>query len=645
MTTLSTNNSNNKNDGSTPPENMSVSELRVWLKQMEKKHQDHYHQNQVVHRRRSPTQNGRRLSVRDRIFGMERLKEEDEDNEGAVMEDENRSQQENHGTRIHREPSLKRFGVFAQDSKHQQQQGNIHHSTMMNRVSIMQGKVSQKAETSTVALPPFHDDQYGEIFSPASSSQSFDSFDHKHTTKEDSIDDLCLTLSSVATASPSSSVEAEQSEPVVTTEPIQKFATNLKKGRFHLLPAIRRLQFAKKKQQQQFHHHQQNEQDEQQQQRKRVPDDWSDFEPVDFDASMEEESSSSDKEKTGAVTVRSKSWPVDDAREYLEMQSLPSFQGYWSDKDYDGEDDDNDADDDISAATGRKTEPPRSRYNRTHMSRHIELFDNSFPMKVTDEEDAPFCLVDAALDSVASAKGPSRPRSLSEHFLVSTKGKATKGKGKKGKGKPKRRFPSNLSMHDATLCQNKTMTAGALDAVCGKVNSPSQEESSSQLETLFERGDQGTIDSWSQDSGKPSIAPDAVDPKLSKLFALNDEDVIQETRQPEYMDQRSSAGETREAMTMPDFETSPKEMATTKVSKSETKTASPTANSSFAANMRKFGGSAGRQPRKTRIQLQKEALAEQWTNSRQVRHVRKTKWQVGAPGTYKKRVVLDYEDK
>ena len=638
MTTLS---NNNNNDGNTAPENMSVSELRAWLKQVEKKHQDHYHNQEV--RRRSPTQNGRSLSVRGRAFGMERLKEEED--EGAVAEDENRSQQENHG--VHRESPLKQFGVFTQDPK-QQQHGSIPHSTMMNRVAVMQGKASQKTEASTVAPPPFHDDQYGEIVSPISSSpQSFGSLDHELATKEDSPDDLCLALSSVTMASSSSSVEVAPSEPVVTTQPMQKFATNLKKGRFHLLPAIRRLQFAKKKQQQQDHHQQQDDHDEEQQQRKRVPDDWSDFEPVDFDASMEEESSSSDKEKMGEVTARSKFWPVDDASEYLEMQSLPSFQGYWSDKDYDDDDDDNDADDDSSAATGRKTEPPRSRFTGTPMPHYSEPLDNCFPMKVTDEEDAPFSLVDAALDSVASAKGPSRPRSLSEHFLVSTKGKPTKGKGKRSKRKGKKRSPSNLSMHDATLCQNKTMTAGALDAICGKVNSPSREENSSNLETLFERGDQGTIDSWSQDSGKPSIAPDAVDPKLSELFALNAEDKVQETRQPEFTGQRSTADETREAVPMPDFESSPKEFVDTmRSSKSEIKTETPAANSTFAANMRKFGGVAGRrQPRKSRIQLRKEALAEKLGNNRHVRTVTKKTWQVSASGAYKRRTVVNYEDK
>ena len=182
----------NDHDGGTPPENMSVSELRIWLKQMEKKHQDHYHQNLVV-RRRSPTQTYRRVSVRDRICGMERVPEEvDENKEVArMMEEENQSQQENfpvssYSTTYSRESSsAKRFGTFSHVPR------RLHHSNMMNRVSSMKEKASQGTEKPSIASPPFLGDHDDAGAMPVQ-SKHVAGFDDQLSKIEVGSEDLCL---------------------------------------------------------------------------------------------------------------------------------------------------------------------------------------------------------------------------------------------------------------------------------------------------------------------------------------------------------------------------------------------------------------------------------------------------------------------
>ena len=599
---------------------MSVSELREWLKRFEKKHQEHFQQGQVV-RRRSPIQTGRRLSVRDDIFGLP----QPDANGGATVADENHLQQENNQPNLtSKEPSSKRFGN-TNDSQEENQ-----HPSSVNQVAAAEDETLKKLGKLAIPSPPFNDEV------TPTSSQGLDSFEHERT-NEGFPNDLCLALSAVTVATSSSSVEVEASESVASKESLQIFDMDSGENIYQQPPKELVAQPGHKTKHQKP---------------KPVPAAWSDFEPIDFDASYED-SFHSEKEKEDGL-ASSKTWPTwtGDARQYLKKQSIPSFQGYWSDKECDEDDEDNDADDDNSVATGRKTEPPRSRYNRARTYRRGGKIDDAFTMMETQEEDspAPFSLFDVARSSMASDKAPSRPMSLSEHFIVGTKNKSSKTKGTRSDS------PANQSMYSANLFQNKTMTAGALDVICnGKVSSSAQNETSSKLETFFERGDQGTVSSWSLDSGKPSVAPNAVDPKLSKLFSSNVTSdntkrvVAREVRQPEQMTKRSTVGEMREAAPSPDPKptcvvaadtttvTNTKGMATSGE-------ISPT--SSFTSVLEKFGGGGRRQSRKTRIQRQTEALEEHWANDRKVKLVKKLKWQpCRSSGAYKQILVLDVEDK
>lgn len=639
------------NDRSTPPENMSVSELREWLKRFEKKHQDHYQQNTFIHRR-SPTQTGRRQSIRGRIFGLEKPEVEN----GSVIADENSSQQENNGANP---PSAEVLRWRTDDL----QQEN-HRPSIVNQVHDVKKDVQvQKSRHDSISSPPF----IGEV--TPTSSKGADSFEQASVTNKGLPNDLCLALSAVTMGLSSSSVEAEASESVASDDSL---------GVFDLEPDVKASQQPKQPEgraktavQSRAKPTVKHQSTTKIQECKPVPKTWSDFDPVDFDASFED-SSFSEEEKED-VFPTSKSWPTwnSDPRGYLKKQSAQAFQGYWSDKDCDEDDKDNDADDDNSAATGRKTEPPRSWYNKEGATRNRGRFNDPFTMKVSSEDDASatLSLFDVARDSVAGEKAPKRTRSLSEHFIVGTKRTTSSPKATRGG----RDSPWNRRMHSANLIENATMTAGALDAICnnGKVSSPTMldEGKDNKLETFFERGDQGTISSWSVDSGKPSVAPNAVDPKLAKVFSSNYSESYtipvsaREIRQPVQKTRRSAYGEGRDAAPSPVSNTSFVKDSFVKAAHTNTATTTTTAISSqaqvkapknekspasaFTSVRERFGGGAGRASRKSRIQRQKEALEEQWASNRQVKHVRKTKWQVSRSGggTYKKKVVLDFEDK
>ncbi|CAB9510224.1 expressed unknown protein [Seminavis robusta] len=75
----------------------------------------------------------------------------------------------------------------------------------------------------------------------------------------------------------------------------------------------------------------------------------------------------------------------------------------------------------------------------------------------------------------------------------------------------------------------------------------------------------------------------------------------------------------------------------------DSKTKAPTNNVASAIEM--FGGKG----KKSLIQQQKEKLEEKWAAERAIKMVKKSKWKVGGSGygsgVYKKRVVLDFQNK
>jgi len=640
---------------------MSVSELREWLKRFEKKHQDHYQQNQVA-RRRSPTtlhKKGReRLSVRNRICDLEKqpstiIEEGDEDN------DERYYVPENPGTDLRRtvattmESSMKCFG------KHYNNEENERPS-LLNQVRAPFATDGRK-HSAYIPSPPFNDE-------PPSNFEDMDSLELASSTEQKgSPQDISLALSAVTiTSSTSSSVEKganTKAAPTISTEKEPSKPTSKQSHRRKVVESVNRAfakaitqRVSKSNNKATIKSTKTSKSLTAPPPRKVVPEEWSDFEPVDFDASFENSSDSENEKEAGF-----KSWPgyFKDPKEYLKKQSVPSFQGYWSD------DEDFRDFDDSSVATGRRTEPPQSRYfkSRSRRGNCKNGTRSSFPMQQQRCEDSVsiLTLADAAASSMpgGTKQVKSKQLSLSEHFLVNKKCSGYES-------------PMNGSMHDADVICNTTMTAGALDVICnGKSTTKARKENDKKtLEKFFERGDQGP-DDWSVDSGKPSIAPGAVDDKLSQIFANNQvansslkrasSDEMREPKQDAY---RSAFGEERE--TVPDLKchTTTGKIAghldTTKamsggqdqvsskvVGVSVAGSSISSSSSTFSSNVKRFGGVIGeRAIRKTRIQRQKEALEEQWATNRQVKHVKKTKWQISsAGGGYKKKIVLDVEEK
>jgi hypothetical protein len=600
------------------PEEMSVSELRVWLQTFGKKQQEHYQQGQV--RRRSPIKTGR-LSVRDRAFGFEKRLRDPND---ADSEPEINSQQEND-----------RPGTRALPSKRL-----VTQSSQENHAPVFQHKLpfeNEKPKTTlgkpgpTSSAPSFESLEPPVEKSSNSDEQSFepilsqvvsfeDPFENegvgvKH--EERHLPDLCLTLSAMSMASSSSSVQAEASESV-SEDAFQPFEAEQQEGS-------------------------EDDKTEQAQptlQRKAVPEDFSDFEPFDLDSSHDEASDDSEKGEKDNDTPTSNLWPKwngSNVHQFLKKQNVPSLQGYWSDTNQEYEDDDDD-----TVGSGLRTEPSGFRFGYGRVSRKKTRKGCRGPTRLeTQYEDSAsgFSLIDAAKDSVQGLN-----RFFSERFSPGRK---------KSPREQAPDSPANQSMHSANLFQDKTLTSSTLDIICNGRVRPTSEYQRSNLEEFLERGgDQGSVASWSADSGKPSIAPNAVDPKLTMVFSesfdgagsddgRNERRQINQTRPSPIADERQDPPSPERHPQPQPTEIAP--ITPSSSSEQFSGEVSP-ASGGFASVMERFGGGGGRKVRKSRIALQKEALEEKWASSRQPQYVKKSKWMAcRKSGTYKKKVFLDYK--
>ena len=671
----------------TPPENMSVRELREWLKTFEKNQKDHFQKNQVA-RRRSPISTAsaafRRFSVRDRIVGLEKPRTNPNNNSAvpvpnndADSESEVNSQQENNVPMMANKHTKSTTKMGPSAKKRFETSSNVVPSNNQCPSEVTkQNPVEKTKKTEPTSMKLVENEN--PLFSLAF-DKAFTVAKRGNEQEPSNVPDLCLALSAVTMASSSSSVEVEASE---STDEAEDEAEDLELGEttsadtFDMIPDKDLFQEPDFPAVDDSQVSMWVNQTVQPKVLKAVPEAFSDFEPNDFDASDEASAESEKEEKEDAFgPTGSDHWPSwnGDVRQYLKKQAQPAFGGYWSDKELNDESVD-DEDDDNSLATGRRTEPPRLR-SKSSRNSHFEE-DTLAPSNS-------FTLADAALGSMAA---PSRRRTLSDHLA----GNDRKSNNEDGKMMLTKEPSSPTSMHSANLFQNKTLTSGALDRICnGKAES--EQNKSNKLESFFERSDQGTIYSWSADSGKPSVAPDAVDAKLLKVFSLDSSEQkmknstslmarngteatfssasslpntnANEKRQPSQM--KSMSIDTRQGypsqtqFKMVMKETEPFIVGPSSFSKTieptattdSSNTISPTTSeevspaSSFSSVIQKFGGGGRRETRKTRIQRRKESLEEQWSANRQVKHVKKTKWQVGNSGVYKKRIVLDYEEK
>ncbi|CAB9504189.1 expressed unknown protein [Seminavis robusta] len=701
-------------NSTTPPENMSVSELRAWLKNFGNKNKDHFDQGQIQ-RRRSPTKpkphSIGRVSVRGRIhgFGLQ----------PATQDDDNNSQQENlrpdpaigsnkspvgpsedvvsfgtspvqtvqpidHGkvaeTGDTEEQDLASPAVGSFSAERSSDDLPIYRQDMEKQFLVATNATESlgfteptnegRAADSTVVIESVESPNDDVLFSFEEPSKSFDLPEAEAPVIEN---ELCLSLSAVTMASASFSLEADAcgSIGISKLESVEEEDETFEMENEQNNP---------------FFPQDAKEPTQNVPEPKAVPAEWSDLEPIDFDASSEASSGSDDDGNTEEgedypFASPSYTWPQwnqrgGDAREYLKKQALPPFQGYWSDTEC--EEDDEDDFGGIQSVSGprkgRSGNSARARRSRERRSRGLFTLETTF-------EDSPLTLSHAARESMSV--GNPRPPSLSECFLVKTTGKSSKQRQPPA--------PSSNSMHNANLFGNKMMTAGALDLICHDRAKPLSYSDTAEprrgLQDFFSR-DQMSCSS--EDSGKPSVAPDAVDAKLSKVFS-NDTEVTAaltinnspEKRQPnpansfQVNDQRQDApspvpavpvGQYGFPLLPSDFTPSPTEK------KSKQKASSPVGrygfpslpleaptpekkdkkgaqektkvsqSSAFSSVIEKFGGGGGRKERKTRVERRKEALEEQWATTRAVKHVKKTKWQVSRSGIYKKRVVLDSQD-
>ena len=707
----------------TPPENMSVKELREWLKKVGKQNQDHFQQNQI--KRRSPSKNRQNIerssgfsTVRDRLSQFDpksNVEEQENDRPGLPT--------------FSRAPTPIMTMTMTSENQRPSNQVNRREYPMMSvnnhDDSFQLQDLPFKLDASPNLFSNVPPKSNGVAFVEESPSGSFveqESSDLSEAPSMEVQDDLGLTLSAVSMASSSESFSTEanvmevqpvesfntaktieqlQSEPERAHKTAEEIAVRLQKSRMtniqkklkmavgsikestsvakdstmQIDPPISKSMkvkptqlFAtksstksKRSSKNPFRRQQIKSSDAQsvfrpfpiqqqvQIQRKAVPAAWSDLEQIDFSASG---NSSNDEEKDkGDFDNTWKMWGDGDARQYLHRQSLPEFQGYWSDNECD------EGDDDDSVATGLCSLPSRLRSKNAarrkprHKSRRNTLSGLETPTIFEEEPMSGLTLFGAATASMSGNKSTaSRTPSLSE-FLVSTRTSSTAKKAA-AMVPPARQ---STGMHNANLFQDKTLTSGALDAIC-KTGEKCTELPRGALDTFFERFDHGTVCSWSEDSGKPSIAPNAVDANLSKVLS-HDTDITYPT--VESFEKRQSSDpycvskDMRQEPPSPPASPAASEKSnsdlavdmvqTEKQAKSSPGT-TPSTSSSFSSVLKKFGG--GKHGRKTRIEKQKEALEQQWQANRKVKHVRKSKWQgVGGSGIYKRKIVVDVEDK
>jgi hypothetical protein len=195
-------------------------------------------------------------------------------------------------------------------------------------------------------------------------------------------------------------------------------------------------------------------------------------------------------------------------------------------------------------------------------------------------------------------------------------------------------------MHNANIFGNRTLTSPTLDFICdGKVD-----QSKYAVIALSDSSDAGTASSWSQDSCQPSVAPDAIDSRLARTFLK--ESVNEEVNKIWPQDTFAKAKK--------DTDTAPTKITRKKLNpedlpflkpKEVQKTVPivypPPKKGPVASGVRTFGGPG---QRKTIVEQRKEKLEQLWAETRTTKHVTKVKWGVcNKTGTYKKKVVLDFE--
>jgi len=219
------------------------------------------------------------------------------------------------------------------------------------------------------------------------------------------------------------------------------------------------------------------------------------------------------------------------------------------------------------------------------------------------------------------------------------------------------RSPPATQMHSASIFQGKTLTSNTLDLLCGNKTEPPRYHRTSMSE-------EGTVSTWSEDSGQPSIAPGALDSRLGEVFAeeaeLDNHQILSEQAkrrqeafcvlelnrssdidplsfQPRQEEPSGEHKSIQPSRSLKNWQVTPAarvhNYSPTDVS------VLPSQPTSITSAVRRFGGGA----RNSAIERRKEELERKWAAERAPFHVKKVKWQVcQRTGTYKRQIILDF---
>lgn len=188
-----------------------------------------------------------------------------------------------------------------------------------------------------------------------------------------------------------------------------------------------------------------------------------------------------------------------------------------------------------------------------------------------------------------------------------------------------------MTMHAANIFGNKTLTNDTLEFICSEGKVKRSEVQTNLTPDLL--ADDETSSSLSRDSSlKPSIAPDALNSKMTQLF-LDSHPLNNGIQHPVPSKAAPRTIPRCKKIDPKDLEfLRGKGQVPSTIGQHEQRV-----TSSVAKGIQKFGGNP-----KSIVEQRKDELEKIWSQSKQVVHVRKVKWGVcQQTGTYKKKVIID----
>lgn len=225
---------------------------------------------------------------------------------------------------------------------------------------------------------------------------------------------------------------------------------------------------------------------------------------------------------------------------------------------------------------------------------------------------------------------------------------------------------SPTSMYNGTVFPNNTLTSEHWDLIYRANDSAKMQTHRDSMNSKNSAGreEDATVSTWSEDSGMPSISPNAIDDNLNSIFGEEtnqmNKEAMAKTMNTLGARPRSSVRGSPPKQQFPGASRSSASQISPRVPSLQSSSVGSSSLDSLSPNRgrvleaaNQFGGSrrsavpyrpAAKQGM-TAVERKKLELERKWAAERQPTHVRKVKWQVGhASGMYKKKVVLDFTD-